>query len=770
MYNQFIILRATSSFFLNQMGRKIGFLNGGLGLGYSSIVKACGATNFSQLCSKVNQRRETPLSRICNIKDEGIGRSKFNPLMSRMNIAKTVIEIGRQKTNMAEVTNMKQGTMINLPAENKGYLVKYSYDQKIDGGLGFVRGYSTLGGAQSEHESLYSQNGIETPKGSNWTSESKGTSYVKKGMALETLEDDVELTEIKEGDHINLRNLLFTEKRDYLVKNNGQKVKAEELVGKAILLYFVPVYLDGIFPWGKETTTFLIDIYNDLLPNNDFEVIFIAVDDLSAESFLVSQGDLQKNFESIFAGMPWTAIPFSDKASRQLIARKLSVCGVNGGELLGTSSVSFDSEGMVLKRDACVFFGEYGSPGYPFTDKRIEFLNHEDDAVAEQPSLELLLGSPKRDYVISNKGDRVPIHTLKDKVVALYFYEEFYEDGLTNYRCAGITEQLKTAYKEMAEKKENFEVVFLYLYDTSATLYRTNEESFWKTFKTMPWLALPFKDSNHKKLKRIFHYPDDLSGGPQVPTLVIFGPNGEFVDPCGADILEEFGTFAYPFTRKKVAQLETKMAKELKLEMLWDPNTVFRVKKYELQVHSKICMLLGHISPSLQIPLSQFAGKRLFIYFDMNEFRLISHWNQLLRLKDLYLKMKGTCDEFEVIYIKDSSSTEKPDMYSFLPYYFNLPWLVHYYRKGYSLPKELERSFFNLYRCSDEGRSKRSSLVAFDRDGRIVWKTYEPFFDETEFPFHAGDMEEEYMDDLNSRFHWYYYHWSEKIIYRRGEY
>lgn len=52
-----------------------------------------------------------------------------------------------------------------------------------------------------------------------------GTSYVKKGMVIETQDDD-ELTNIKEGYIINLENLLFTEKRDYLVKYNGQKVCA----------------------------------------------------------------------------------------------------------------------------------------------------------------------------------------------------------------------------------------------------------------------------------------------------------------------------------------------------------------------------------------------------------------------------------------------------------------------------------------------------------------------------------------------------------------
>lgn len=47
--------------------------------------------------------------------------------------------------------------------------------------------------------------------------------YAKKGMQVET-QDREELTDIKEGDIINLLDLLFTENRDYLVKYNDQKV------------------------------------------------------------------------------------------------------------------------------------------------------------------------------------------------------------------------------------------------------------------------------------------------------------------------------------------------------------------------------------------------------------------------------------------------------------------------------------------------------------------------------------------------------------------
>ncbi|KAK1355425.1 hypothetical protein POM88_048681 [Heracleum sosnowskyi] len=55
---------------------------------------------------------------------------------------------------------------------------------------------------------------------------------------------------------------------------------------------------------------------------------------------------------------------------------------------------------------------------YPFSgDENLDF--------PEQPSLKTLLVSPERDYVISNKGEKVDIESLEDKVVALYFYEDF---------------------------------------------------------------------------------------------------------------------------------------------------------------------------------------------------------------------------------------------------------------------------------------------------------------------------------------------------------
>lgn len=77
---------------------------------------------------------------------------------------------------------------------------------------------------------------------------------------------------------------------------------------------------------------------------------------------------------------------------------------------------------------------------------------------------------------------------------ALFFYEEVFTDDW-------FTEKMKMVYKEFALEGHSFEVVLIYLHDTKKTLEHVSEQSFYKKFKTMPWLALPFKDPIYRKLK-----------------------------------------------------------------------------------------------------------------------------------------------------------------------------------------------------------------------------------------------------------------------------
>lgn len=140
-------------------------------------------------------------------------------------------------------------------------------------------------------------------------------------------------------------------------------------------------------------------------------------------------------------------------------------------------------------------------------------------------------------------------------------------------------------------------------------------------------------------------------------------------------------------------------------------------------------------------------------------------------MKDLYFKMKGTYDdEFEVLYIKNLSSDNRPDGPGYLDEYGELPWPVHYYDEGYSLSKELECSFFHFNYYSDDGpKGFHNCLLAFDREGSIVSKTIDITFDDTEFPFYAGGLEKQFLDQLNCHLDWYsrdHYEQEHHFIYR----
>lgn len=165
---------------------------------------------------------------------------------------------------------------------------------------------------------------------------------------------------------------------------------------------------------------------------------------------------------------------------------------------------------------------------------------------------------------------QVPVCDLTKKVVALYFYE----DGRSN----DLTTKLKEAYDELVlKKKKNFEVVLVYI-STSWQTWHTTDETFWKTFKTMPWLALPFKDPNVRKLQLIFNYPLELDLDCPDPSLVIIGRRGKFFEIYGADILMKFGCPAYPFTSVRAAELVARKVKKVRLDNFWGPNTVFNRK------------------------------------------------------------------------------------------------------------------------------------------------------------------------------------------------
>lgn len=147
----------------------------------------------------------------------------------------------------------------------------------------------------------------------------------------------------------------------------------------------------------------------------------------------------------------------------------------------------------------------------------------------------------------------------------------FYIDG----EREELTEKLKLAYRELVARGEDFEVVLISV-NLPLDHTRLNLESFWETIGGMPWLALPYMDPCIMKICRIFdapyYNPDWAPNG----MLVIIGPYGSYKEVYAADIFERYGIEAYPFTRKKAAEIEAAKVRKLTLDTLLDPGVVLR--------------------------------------------------------------------------------------------------------------------------------------------------------------------------------------------------
>ncbi|XP_063947406.1 probable nucleoredoxin 1-2 [Daucus carota subsp. sativus] len=460
---------------------------------------------------------------------------------------------------------------------------------------------------------------------------------------------------VQKGDTINLNDLLFTEERDYLIKNNNERVKAEHFEGKVVALYFLPLpHHTFDYNMIKWDASFVMDEYKELQQHNNFEVVLVPVsgkssfkDSTDFPQFVST--DYQHHFDVLFSYMPWTAIPIFDVAFRERLQKSF---GLSHRYIYSRQMLAIvDPMGKVLQYDSWNIFFEYGALGFPFSDERIEYLREEDDDVIKQPSLKKLLTSPQRDNVISNEEDQVPIHTLEDKVVALYFCT-----GTKSLGNIEFFQELKLAYEELAQVGNLFEVVLIYGREFGYSSDWPSEELFLEELKGMPWLALPYQDPRCKKLNRILEISSSKQDAPGFGGLVMFDPRAEFMEPFGSHIFCLYKIHGYPFTRRRVAQLETEKVKDLKLEMICEQNSVRRMKD------------------GAQVPLCQLAGKSIMLVLEHEDRDSYESPNAdfLTMLKKLYRKVKGTCHEFEVVRVL-LGSEESATSNQFVG---RMPWLV----------------------------------------------------------------------------------------------
>ena len=90
--------------------------------------------------------------------------------------------------------------------------------------------------------------------------------------------------------------------------------------------------------------------------------------------------------------------------------------------------------------------------------------------------------------------------------------------------------------------KGDFEIIFI-----SAD---EDDEMFEEYCSEMPWLAIPFSDSDTRD------HLDELFRVRGIPHLVIIGENGKVLTDSGVEIIREYGVDSFPFTAERIKELK----------------------------------------------------------------------------------------------------------------------------------------------------------------------------------------------------------------------
>ncbi|KAF5181998.1 Thioredoxin, nucleoredoxin [Thalictrum thalictroides] len=408
----------------------------------------------------------------------------------------------------------------------------------------------------------------------------------------------------------NLESLLSSPNRDFLVRNTADQVKISELSGKIIALYFSASWCGPC----RRFTPELIETYNQLSSQNDFEVVFVSGD------------HDEESFKGYFSKMPWLAIPFSDSDTCNRLNELFDVNTIPHLVILSGS-------GKVLTDEGVSIISEYAAEAYPFTPERIKELKQEEERAKKEQTLSSILASPSRNFVISKDGNQVPISELEGNIVGLYFY--------ASVPCAEFTQKLLEVYHKVNECGESFKVVAISL--------ERDEDAFKRSFEGMPWVALPCMD---KKLSKLVSY-FELSA---LPTLVIIGPDGKTIHPNVAELIEEHGAQGYPFTPEKLLELEEINKARLESQTL-----------ESILVEGDRDFVIG--KDGTKVPVSELVGKNILLYFS-------AHWCPpcrafLPKLIEAYHEIKTKDNAFEVIFISSDR-----DEVSFQEFFSSMPWLA----------------------------------------------------------------------------------------------
>ncbi|KAL1828744.1 hypothetical protein DCAR_0208001 [Daucus carota subsp. sativus] len=323
--------------------------------------------------------------------------------------------------------------------------------------------------------------------------------------------------ELKEQDELarrdqSLTSVLESQFRNFVITNDGMEVPVTELEGKTIGLYFTMSAFSGSAVFTEK----LVKIYKELKEKGEsFEIVTIP-QDTDEESF-------RKGME----GAPWFSLPFKDIKCEKL-SRYFMISAFPTLVILGP-------DGKTLHTNVADTVTEHGSLAYPFTPKKFSELEEIEKTKRENQTLESILVSEEKDFVIAKDGIQVPVSDLVGKDVLLYFSAHWCPP------CRVFTPKLIEIYQNIKSKNVGFELVFI--------SFDHDQTSFDDYFSTMPWLALPFGDPRKASLTSLFKMRS-------IPKLVAIGVSGKTVTTDAQDLVMLHGSDTYPFTEQHIKEIE----------------------------------------------------------------------------------------------------------------------------------------------------------------------------------------------------------------------
>lgn len=137
-----------------------------------------------------------------------------------------------------------------------------------------------------------------------------------------------------------------------------------------------------------------------------FEVVYVSVEDDDC------------SFNKEFSYMPWLAIPHSDSVSRARLIGRFKVTAF-------PHLIFINENGRVLTDDGVAVISRYGGDGYPFTPEHLEELKEREQSAKNNQSLQSILVSPYRDFVLS-ADRRVVSHCFLCSVISFFLASLIY--------------------------------------------------------------------------------------------------------------------------------------------------------------------------------------------------------------------------------------------------------------------------------------------------------------------------------------------------------